>query len=264
MASKALASSLKRLIDANQKKVASRLVLTVHEMIQQSQQRSSVQYRTPGQLLHSIHMLIQETELKLARNRRLTCRERRQNYRETKAMEYVGLIKNGKNTDNNNSQMLEKMSALAVAESITEADYYSSDELDDDDDDEWSSSSDDDDDDDDDEDDLCTTDEDDDEVTVLHDMQQHDEEEDEESDTDCDDLCTTASGYSRCSTSICHDSIFDDITTDGGSVADHGELLSPKDKAILMGIENDLAELEGMHEKEEQGWMYRTFFPDAN
>jgi len=72
MASKALASSVKRLIDANQKKVASRLVLTVHEMIQQSQQRSSVQYRTPGQLLHSIHMLIQETEMKLARNRRLT------------------------------------------------------------------------------------------------------------------------------------------------------------------------------------------------
>jgi hypothetical protein len=31
-----------------------------------------------------------------------------------------------------------------------------------------------------------------------------------------------------------------------------------------MRIENELAELEGKHEQEKQGWIYRTFFPGAN
>jgi len=82
---------VKRLIETNQKAAASRLVHAVQEMIQRYHQQrlsSSSVYQSPGDLLGQIQALIQNTETTIAKNRRTACRDRRQQYRERKLIEY--------------------------------------------------------------------------------------------------------------------------------------------------------------------------------
>ena len=83
--SKELASSIKRMGNANQKKAASALLVSVHAMIQRSDQ-----FRTPGLLLDSIQTLIHDSETTVAKSRKIAFRERHRRYRKSKsrAIEY--------------------------------------------------------------------------------------------------------------------------------------------------------------------------------
>jgi hypothetical protein len=75
-----LVSSIKLMGIANQKKAASSLLVSIHAMIQRSDQ-----YRTPGLLLDSIQTLILDSEIKVAKSRKIAFRERRRRYRKSKS-----------------------------------------------------------------------------------------------------------------------------------------------------------------------------------
>jgi len=78
--SKELASSMKHMGNANEKKAASALLISIHAMIQRSDQ-----YRTPELLLDSIQTLIRDSETKVAKTRKIAFRKRRRRYRKSKS-----------------------------------------------------------------------------------------------------------------------------------------------------------------------------------
>jgi len=298
--SKALASSIKCMVDANQKKAASALLVSVHAMI-----AKSAQYKSPGALLDSIQALIRDSEKKVAKSRRVSCRERRRSYHQSKGgLLAIDQQKSTRNVEKDNSaevkkRYLEAIRAdtmvpvnLPLVRSVSDDRTENSDVIDvyrseydnetedenysdynvgtDTDWDDHSRNS---------ETSANTTD-----FNDYDDSNYLDEESDIETgvasftDYDISDDGYTTGGYTT-GASAC---IEDDETLNAEYLYTHPDLiieesddddddddvdnasclLSDRDQEILNGIEDDLEQLEGMHENEKFGWLYRTFFPE--
>jgi len=300
--SKELASSMKHMGNANEKKAASALLISIHAMIQRSDQ-----YRTPELLLDSIQTLIRDSETKVAKTRKIAFRKRRRRCRKSK----FGIKQQQheiKESDENGVKQvhLEGIRAkamspadLSLVRSVSDDgacisaanDAYHSEEDDCSEeylgtDTDW---------------DDCTRncdtsayyttdynngngsdssyslDESDIEIEGMifyRDFAAEDvvsERSETEYYSSDDGYTTEASAYvdNDETSNVTYTGTYSDPVIEEGNDDDDddddddmSELLSERDQAILDGIEKHLERLEEMQEKEKEGWLYRTFSPE--